>query len=312
MARPLKKGIPYFSLDVDFLSDIKVRRILRGCGTKSIAILISLLGNIYRDEGYYLRWDDDVAFLVADEVGTNEGSVEEVVNKAVQVDFFNAQLFEEQNILTSKGIQDRYKIATERRKDSSIQKEYDVLLIGKQKHTSNVVNVDNNSINDNRSTQSKVKQSKVKQSKLSADTPPQSFDEFNIYSFVQENFGRVLKPLEMETLSYWVKDYDTELIKEAIKRTVLKNIYNLGYPEGILKNWEKNNITNMGMVQEQDAKHSKKQTNYSNASTRKETLPDWASSENQIYEETPLSPEEEAEIKAKIERLSQPKQQAGG
>ncbi len=78
MARPLKKGIPYFSLDVDFLSDIKVRRILRGCGTKSIAILISLLGNIYRDEGYYLRWDDDVAFLVADEVGTNEGSVEEV------------------------------------------------------------------------------------------------------------------------------------------------------------------------------------------------------------------------------------------
>lgn len=300
MARPLKKGIPYFSLDVDFLSDIKVRRILRGCGTKSIAILISLLGNIYRDEGYYLRWDDDVAFLVADEVGTNEGSVEEVVNKAVQVDFFNAQLFEEQNILTSKGIQDRYKIATERRKDSSIQKEYDVLLIGKQKQTSNIVNVDNNSINDNRSTQSKVKQSKVKQSKLSADTPPQSFDEFNIYSFVQENFGRVLKPLEMETLSYWVKDYDTELIKEAIKRTVLKNIYNLGYPEGILKNWEKNNITNMGMVQEQDAKHSKKQTNYSKSSTRKETLPDWADKQ---YEETPLSPEEQAAFQEQIKQL---------
>lgn len=111
----------------------------------------------------------------------------------------------------------------------------------------------------------------------------------------------MLKPLEMETLEYWLQDYDQELIKEAVKRTVLKNIYNLGYAEGILKNWEKNNITNMGMVQEQDTKHNNKQANRSNQNTRKETLPEWA---NQDVKETPMSAEEQAEMKRMLEEVT--------
>nr|DAK80447.1 MAG TPA: protein of unknown function (DUF4373) [Caudoviricetes sp.] len=31
MARPTKKGLDYFPLDVDFLSDLKVRRIIKAC-----------------------------------------------------------------------------------------------------------------------------------------------------------------------------------------------------------------------------------------------------------------------------------------
>ena len=45
------------------------------------------LGNIYRETGYYIGWDEDTMFLVADEVGAKEGLVEETVNKAVQVGF---------------------------------------------------------------------------------------------------------------------------------------------------------------------------------------------------------------------------------
>ena len=78
MARPTKKGLDYFPLDVDFLSDLKVRRIIKACGKEAVHILVALLANIYRDEGYYVLWDDDLAFLVADEVGTKEGTVEEL------------------------------------------------------------------------------------------------------------------------------------------------------------------------------------------------------------------------------------------
>ncbi|MCS2285181.1 DUF4373 domain-containing protein [Bacteroides fragilis] len=46
MARPTKQGIEYFSLDVDFFSDIKVRRISKACGPASTSILICLLCNI--------------------------------------------------------------------------------------------------------------------------------------------------------------------------------------------------------------------------------------------------------------------------
>lgn len=108
MARPIKKGIDYYPLDVDFLQDIKVRKIMRACGVQSVAILISLLSSIYRDEGYYVVWDSDMSFLVADEVGASEGAVLEVVNKAVQVDFFSKDLFKQYKVLTSRGIQKRF------------------------------------------------------------------------------------------------------------------------------------------------------------------------------------------------------------
>ena len=108
MARPLKQGIDYFPLSVDFLRDIKVRKIKRACGPYTVEILLCLLGNIYRETGYYIGWDEDTMFLVADEVGAKEGLVEETVNKAVQVGFFNQEKFNEDRILTSNGIQNSY------------------------------------------------------------------------------------------------------------------------------------------------------------------------------------------------------------
>ena len=56
-------------------------------------------------------------FLIADEVGVSEGAVIETVTKAVQVDFFNAEIFKSKNVLTSVGIQERFFKATERRKE---------------------------------------------------------------------------------------------------------------------------------------------------------------------------------------------------
>ena len=164
MARPIKTGIDYYPLNVDFLQDIKVRKIMRACGSQSITILISLLSSIYRDEGYYVVWDNDMSFLVADEVGASEGAVLEVVNKAVQIDFFNSKLFEEHNILTSKGIQKRFLEAVSRRKKVKLFEEY--LLVDLVNDYKNIDNVNINSINVNRSTQSKVKESKEKKSKV--------------------------------------------------------------------------------------------------------------------------------------------------
>lgn len=163
MARPEKQGIPYFSFDVDFFSDIKVKKIMRACGPKSIPVLINLLCNIYRDKGYYIEWDDEIGFLVADEVGTNESIAQEVVNKSLQVGFFDKDIFEKYKILTSKGIQKRYQKATYQRKNNAINP---VLLISEHEkqgysHEKHM----NNSVNHIESTQSKKKQSKVKKSK---------------------------------------------------------------------------------------------------------------------------------------------------
>lgn len=156
MARPTKQGVDYFPLDVGFFSDVKIRKIARACGPNSASIIICLLCNIYKDEGYYILWDEDLPFVIADEVGVAEGSVKEVLLKAIQVGLFDNDLYEKYKILTSAGIQKRFFNITYQRKETGIIPEY---LIN---HANNLVNCTNNSINPMDSTQSKVKVNRKK------------------------------------------------------------------------------------------------------------------------------------------------------
>lgn len=171
MARPLKSGIDYFPLDCNFMKDIKVRKILRACGPGAIAVIVNLLCTIYQGDGYYMLWDEDMGFLISDDVGVKESFVHEVVKTAVQVDFFNAGMFDTQGILTSAGIQRRYKEATARRNDNSLIADYNLLsneLSGVIAYN-NSVNVDNNPINVDKSTQMIVDDSKVNKIKVDDD-----------------------------------------------------------------------------------------------------------------------------------------------
>lgn len=164
MARPAKQGLEYFSFDTDFFSDVKIRKIARACGPTSTSILICLLCNIYRDKGYYIPWDEDLSFVVADTVGTTEGAVKEVVAKAVQVGFFDKDLFEREKILTSNGIQTRFKSAVARREEIEYVVDY---LVSDCK---NEVIAYKNEVIDNGSTQSKVKVKRKKNN--TTPTPP--------------------------------------------------------------------------------------------------------------------------------------------
>lgn len=161
MARPLSRGIEYYPLDVDFLNDIKIRKIMKSCGPNSIAIIILLLGNIYGDEGYFMKWDEDVCFLVADAVGAKEVYVKEVLKKCLQVDLFSSELFEKYKIITSKGIQKRFFEITKRRKRENLIDEY--LLVNVTETgvnvTETIVTEAETGVIVSKSTQSKVKKS---------------------------------------------------------------------------------------------------------------------------------------------------------
>ena len=141
-------------MDVDFFSDVKTRRLLRACGPASISILISLLCCIYRDRGYYIAWDKDLPFLVADMIGTTEGAVEEVIRKALQVGFFRKDLYEKYKILTSEGIQKRFRSAVTRRGEIEYVADYWV------SDCNNRVFACNNPVFDDNNAQSKVKRKK--------------------------------------------------------------------------------------------------------------------------------------------------------
>ncbi len=163
--RPTKQGIDYFSIDVGFFTDVKVRKISRACGASSTSILICLLCNIYKDNGYYILWDEDLPFVIADIVGVSEGAVKEVLLKALQVDFFSKDMYDKYNILTSNGIQKRFFLATYQRKETSIIRDYLIDC------TNNLINCTNNSINHADNEQSKVnrKNSKTKENSTNVE-----------------------------------------------------------------------------------------------------------------------------------------------
>ncbi len=143
----------------------------------------------------------------------------------------------------------------------------------------------------------RLDKSSVGQSK-EQERPQPTFEQFNLFEHIQEVFGRMLNSIEMETVNYWIKDYDMELIKEAIKIAVLNQAYSFKYIETILIDWENRKLTTVDMVRESEKKRNKSK---SNNHARKETLPDWA--EKEPVKETPLTPEEEARMKAMLEKI---------
>lgn len=184
MARPAKEGLDYFSFDVDFFDNKKVRKIMRGCGPTSALILTSLLCNIYQNKGYYSLVDDDLPFDIADKIGVSEGAVNETITKAVQVNFFSEYQFKINKILTSEEIVSRYKAGTLKRENVLIDKRYTVYNYG------NEVSVPDNQVSSSGNTQSKVKESKVNKSKeakafVAGATQPQETELKKEYQQIQ-------------------------------------------------------------------------------------------------------------------------------
>jgi DNA replication protein DnaD len=292
VARPTKKGLDYFPLDVDFLSDLKVRRIIKACGKEAVHILVALLANIYRDEGYYVLWDDDLAFLVADEVGTKEGTVEELVRKAVQVKFFDKDIFDKYSVLTSKGIQNRYILATKERK--KVELEFKYLLTNEVNRSNISINGRNNSVNQGNNQQSKVKESKEKEIKEDATAGESSSLETFQKLWLFPNV------VQVEDLLNLVDIYGDELVEAAIKLAGSKDVPKnraISFLTASLQEWADANVKTIDQARDYQRTRSAKKQGYNQKPLREEKLPDWAVNEQG---EEQLSPERQAELDAKL------------
>lgn len=106
MAR-LKKGLDFFYFDISFYDDIKIRKLIRYQGAQAVVIYQLILIRIY-SEGYYLVWDDDLPFVVAEISHLQDDYVKTVIDYCIEIGLFDKQLFESDHILTSKGIQNRF------------------------------------------------------------------------------------------------------------------------------------------------------------------------------------------------------------
>ena len=258
MARPTAKGVEYFPLNVNFINDLKVRKLLLSCGAESIAVLIYLLSTIYKDEGYYVEIHEDEIDLIALDVNVTPQFVLEVINKACEVRFFDVNLYNNFNILTSKGIQERYLKITERRKNSVVITQFNLVNVYNNSINvnNNSINVNNNSINVYDNEQSKVKKRKVQKStekSLSNDsvknvylTQTEERDcNKKIYELYLNGIGQI-SPTIKERLDDLVELYGMEHVIVAINTTIESGGSSIKYVETVAASNLKKKVNDNG------------------------------------------------------------------
>ena len=128
MSRIKIRGLDYFPLDIDFLQNRLVRRIMKREGDGALATLVSAFSCIYGGEGYYVLTD---AFFYED-ISANlyhqtAEDVKRILTLAAEYGIFDVTLFRECGVLTSAGIQRQYLFSTKRRKSSAIDNRFNLI-----------------------------------------------------------------------------------------------------------------------------------------------------------------------------------------
>ena len=180
MGRPTKQGLDYFSLDVRMFSDIKIRKLIKYHKAQAVSVYMTLLCRIY-DKGYFIEYDKDLPFIISEDCGLEEDTIVSIIHYCIDIELFDKDIFDQFNVLTSHGIQERYVQAcakTKRKLSSELP--YLLVDIGQDVVSSDkktdyslkipfsseetIENSEENRVNSEESTQNKEKKSKEKHS----------------------------------------------------------------------------------------------------------------------------------------------------
>lgn len=201
MARKPKKGLTYFPMDIDIFQDIKIRKLIKYQGGKAISVYAYLLCSIYKD-GYYMRWDNELPFIVSEVTGYDEAYIHEVIKSCLNIGLFSKNLFDKEKILTSKGIQERFIIVM---KNSNRVSEIDEFNLISSEETpiscqETLISSEETPISSEFGTQRKEKEIKRNKIKGNEETPPPLFDKIDYKKIVNEYHQKCPKMPKIQSL----------------------------------------------------------------------------------------------------------------
>lgn len=226
MARPIKKGLSYFPLDVGVFKDKRITKIERKFGVYGSSIFLRILTMVY-EHGYYLEMtEEDLITELIYQIGVGKISYQRVRNVILmccELGILDEPLFR-QGVITSDGIQKQFIRVAKRRKevdiskywllDSATMEEIGVLL-SMEKNEEKGVNVNNNSINVDINTQSKSKRKRDKKIK----------DDKSIYGFPKMHFltKLLIQRKYIEEIDADIMKYN-DLFESAINEYSYENV----------------------------------------------------------------------------------------
>ena len=232
MARPKKTGLDYLALDCNMSDEVNL--IIADYGIEGYGILISMFQSIYGDKGYYTKWSKREQKLFSRKLGVSQEKVVTVISECISWGIFSEEQFNENNILTSRRIQDHYSTSTYQRVGVEMMKQYLIVDLSSKPH----IKVTDNGVSNNRNSPStivsgvKSTQSTVEYS--NKDIPMQNIKEIYDYYLSQDIIQHNKLTVTMSTaIAKVLTDYPIEELKAIIDRH--KKVIELTKKEGKFK-----------------------------------------------------------------------------
>ena len=117
----MKQGIEFFPLDTQ--PDDPMELIEAEFGMLGFGIVVRLLQYVYGREGYYLPWTEERRMLFSHKMGEKRDTVEQVVEACLRWGIFDRGLYEREQVLTSREIQEQFLRITARRRNREMRAE---------------------------------------------------------------------------------------------------------------------------------------------------------------------------------------------
>ena len=233
MGRKPKTGLDYFPKDVDYYDDFNIMDLMNEYGPLGQTIYDVVLCMIYH-EGYYLEVPkmEQLAVKIIKTIGNRwvkkKDFVLQVIHYCAEIGLFDQDLLN-QNVITSVGVQRRYKEVTVRNKVQKtryrlIDEKGQPLLNEPLKPinvTETSVNVTETNINDTEIQQKKIKENKSKEN-IKYFSNENLNDVFRQFLELREQKGRQIVGYQIQTLIErleQVADTDEEKI-QAVKNAI--------------------------------------------------------------------------------------------
>ena len=234
MARPIKQGLDYFPIDVNFFSNKKVKNLRRAHGSIGVLTYINLLCRVY-ENGYYYRFDDleELSMDIAEEIAAGQlrstaTSVTETINYLVGRGILDEGLFE-RGIISGVALQEQYALAAKNAKrkpkmDVHLLVDVDLVVRSNEVSTEETpVNSEETPVNSEFSTQSKVNKNKLNNTITTTTTGARTRVE----------------PTIVEVARYFEEECEMESKTMALSEAKLFIAYNANRKWDCLPNWER-------------------------------------------------------------------------
>lgn len=259
MARPQREGIEYFSMDVDFFSDRKIKVLKGRFGSAGITFYLYLLCEIYHGHGYYLKIDEDFEYLTSSDLLLESEKIMEMLSFLLDRGLFDKELFESYHILTSASVQRRYQMAVKTRAAKTnvfvdprfwiLSKEEThsfVRLTGENdaENHSSEKNEDSSMKNEEKKRKNDIKERKEKESKEKESRGKQNTEEKKtdsaaaaadeVISLFCKYIGPATSAVKEEIEALIKQEVSVELICAAIREAALSGAASWKYVQAIL------------------------------------------------------------------------------